>query len=406
MEQLTEKQIATLFTMKPSAALRWLENKGLRIRTDAEAMSAADHAMSFGFANLSRLDIAQDIVNGLKEALDNGQTQQQFIKNLEPVLRAKGWWGTREEIDTETGEIKQIRMGSPRRLATIYETNLASAYNAGRFESMTANGENRPYWKYTAVMDASTRPSHAALHDKVFRYDDPIWKILFPPNGFNCRCRVEALTLEDVKARGYTIHSTVRIVSQEVSGPADANGDKSTTLVRGVEFTDGENVSTFYPDAGFDHNPALTVYQANPDAYSVELARPYTKAALTGPQMEQLYHAVGTGEALPAAVLDTTGQKLYNLTSRTVWFNEPAITAQRVAGTLPALPLLPTAQLVIESPALTVRMAGKLEFYRLVDGNLGRAIVNPTTMAVESYMVVSADEMWHAIRNGEVLYAE
>ncbi|SQC20390.1 Uncharacterised protein [Klebsiella pneumoniae] len=66
---ISKAEISALFGMKPEAALRYLENKGLRIRTDADAMQAVDHAHAFGFANLARLDIAQDLVNGLREGL-------------------------------------------------------------------------------------------------------------------------------------------------------------------------------------------------------------------------------------------------------------------------------------------------------------------------------------------------
>ncbi len=406
MAEVTKAEISNLFTMTPTAALAWLEKKGLRISADAGAMSADEQAIGFSFANLSRLDIAQDIVNGLKEALEKGQTQQQFIKNLEPVLRAKGWWGTREEIDTDTGEIKKIKMGSPARLGTIYRTNIFAAYNAGRYQSMLANAKNRPYWKYTAVMDMNTRPSHAALHNHVFRYDDPIWEILFPPNGFNCRCRVEALTAEEVEAGGYTIYRTERVVSQEITGPADENGNKTVTTIRGIEFKEGGKTVSFYPDAGFDTNAARAVYQANPDTYAVELARPYTSAGLASPQMEQLYQAKGTGETLPAAVIDLAGQALYEIGARTVWFTEPAITAQRLAGTLPALPMMPTAQLVIEAPTVTVRLEGSLVFFRKINGLWCRAIVNPVSLAIESYTVVTAAELESAQQNGEILYGE
>ncbi|HDH0770511.1 TPA: minor capsid protein, partial [Klebsiella pneumoniae] len=187
-----------LFGMKPEAALRYLENKGLRIRTDADAMQAVDHAHAFGFANLARLDIAQDLVNGLREGLAAGQTPEWFVKNLEPVLRKKGWWGSEEHVNTDTGEITTRQLGNPARLSTIYRTNTQAAYMSARHESMLANAENRPYWRYVAVMDAKTRPSHARLHNRVFHYLDPIWQYIFPPNGFNCRCRAEALTERDV----------------------------------------------------------------------------------------------------------------------------------------------------------------------------------------------------------------
>jgi SPP1 gp7 family putative phage head morphogenesis protein len=397
---ISAAQFSALFDMAPAAALRWLVNKGLRISADPDAMSTADHAAGFGFANLTRLDVAQDIVNGLEDALRNGKTQRQFIDDLRPILQRKGWWGKTEKIDTETGEVKVVRQGSPARLGTIYRTNIFSAYAAGRYESMLANSEDRPYWRYVAVMDRKTRPSHAALHNMVFRFDDPIWEILFPPNGYNCRCRVEALTAEEVRARGYTIHKTVRIVTQRIADPMAPNGE---IKVRGVEFTDGSASRTFYPDTGFDNNPALAVYQTNPDRYAVELARPYTGAGLTGAQMTELYHASGTGEILPAAVLDAAVQALWQAPARTVWLTKPALTAQRLAGTLPPLQVMPSVQSVIESPALVVRQGGQIVTFKQIGDTWYRAVIDSETMGVDSYSAVNARDLDKAVNAGEVI---
>ena len=69
----------------------------------------------------------------MQEALDEGKTGRWFEKELTPLLQKKGWWGKKETVDPETGEIERVQLGSPWRLQTIYRTNLQTAYMAGRY---------------------------------------------------------------------------------------------------------------------------------------------------------------------------------------------------------------------------------------------------------------------------------
>ena len=92
--------------------------------------------------------------------------------------------------------------GSPWRLQTIYRTNLQSAYMQGRWQQMVTNAKAAPWWRYVAILDGRTRPTHKALAGRVFRYDDPLWQTHFPPCGFNCRCRAVALTDRDLARLG------------------------------------------------------------------------------------------------------------------------------------------------------------------------------------------------------------
>lgn len=404
---VTKEEVSALFGMKPEAALRYLENKGLRIRTDPDAMQAQDHAHSFGFANLTRLDIAQDLVNGLREGMAKGQTPEWFVKNLEPVLKKKGWWGTEEKIDTETGEITRRQMGNAARLSTIYRTNTQAAYMSARHEAMLRNAKNRPYWRYVAVMDARTRPSHARLHNRVFHYLDPIWKFIFPPNGFNCRCRAEALSEKDVTERGYVISHTDSEVVQQVMTGEDDNGRPVFTPVNGVRFSGPDGVQlTFFPDVGFDINPGQEVWKANLDKYDVELSRPYVSAGLGGPELKQmLASAAGgsrSGEILAAGVLDTGDMTAFGTSGRTAWLAEHQLAAQANAGTLPTQAQWAGVQSVIESPTVAVRTDALLQLFRRLDGEWWQAVLD-NGLVVQQFTPVSEETVQAAMRSGNVL---
>lgn len=253
----TEADLRAIFGMQPAAAIDYLERKGFAIIWNWHDVDAATHARAFTVARAARLDVLQDIRDALTENLQKGQTLQDFQRNLQPTLDAKGWWG-RQIIVAPDGGAEVAQLGSPRRLATIYQTNAQSAYMAGRYAAAYEARETHPYWMYVAVMDSVTRPSHAALHGKVFRWDDPIWQHIMPPNGYNCRCRIVALTAEAVKRRGLKVESSQGKTHQVTveTGVDKRTGEIHEQTVTALDTTDrsGRKIQ-FRPDAGFDGSP-------------------------------------------------------------------------------------------------------------------------------------------------------
>jgi len=178
--------------LEPEKALEYFRSKGYivpeKLSENWMVVQQEAHAKAFTVARCTNIDVLKDIRQGLDKALSEGKTFEQFQKELTPILQKKGWWGiVKDEND------KDVQLGSPRRLKTIYDTNTRVAYNAGRYREMMENTEDRPYWQYDAQNDSRTRPSHRDLDGKVFRYDDPFWDTHYPPNGWGCRCGVRAL---------------------------------------------------------------------------------------------------------------------------------------------------------------------------------------------------------------------
>lgn len=249
--------LKAIFGLEPKAAIDYLKTKGYAITWNWQQMLDQAHDQAFTVAKAMRLDLLSDIRESLEKALKEGQTLKQFSTELQPVLEAQGWWGKQVVVDSEGGA-ELVQLGSPRRLRTIYQTNLQSSYMAGRKASMEETAETHPYWMYIAILDGKTRPSHRALHGKVFRHDDPIWSRIFPPNGFNCRCRVIALTEAAVKRRGLKVESSAgRMFTDTVEiGVDKRTGEIRTAQVTGLRTTDaaGKPV-TFRVDPGFNHAP-------------------------------------------------------------------------------------------------------------------------------------------------------
>lgn len=73
-------------------------------------------------------------------------------------------------------------------LQTEYQQAFAASQMGTRWQEMQQDIDVAPYWRYSAVLDDLVRDTHRALHDKVFRKDDPESARFFPPIGFNCRC--------------------------------------------------------------------------------------------------------------------------------------------------------------------------------------------------------------------------
>lgn len=259
-------------TLPPERAVAYLRAKGYAITWDWEELWQDAQTKAFTVAKVTRMDILQDIRDAVQRALDEGLTERWFQKELTPVLQAKGWWGRQEHIDGETGEISTVQLGSPWRLQNIYRTNLQTAYMAGRYAEQMANVDDRPYWQYVALLDSRTRPSHRALHGLVFRYDDPFWRSFYPPNGWGCRCRVVALSAEDVAALGITVQSsgdrlgsTLKLVSEKTGEMREVATFRSTDPVTRRELI----VS---PDVGWSYNPGAAAWQPDVSRYSGELA--------------------------------------------------------------------------------------------------------------------------------------
>lgn len=225
--------------LKPEQIINYLKRKGYKISWNWEDTWKEAHTKAFTVAKAMKLDILSDIRNELQKALDNGLTYQQFKDNLKPMLKAKGWWGKVKAKDVPsdfplpegTDPGKEVLLGSPWRLKTIYRTNFDVAYASGHYKAMTDNIDDRPYWMYNAVLDSNTRPSHRALHGKVFRADDPIWDKIYPPNDWGCRCSVIPLDKADLK-------------EMNVPQPSRLPNEESEKLIRKIN-----------PGKGWDYNP-------------------------------------------------------------------------------------------------------------------------------------------------------
>lgn len=203
------------FDLPPREALSFFRGKGLRVGFAWQDVWAAEHDVAFTVAKMADVDLLADVRAAVDEALANGETLQTFSKKLTPMLQKAGWWGIQEQIDPADGQPQLVQLGSPRRIETIFRTNLQTAYAAGDWEQIQQNVASMPYLMYDAVDDNRTREAHRAWDGLVLRADDPFWNTHRPPNGWNCRCSVIQVGDRQLKRLRKTVEKAPPIETRE-----------------------------------------------------------------------------------------------------------------------------------------------------------------------------------------------
>lgn len=227
--------------LPPKEAVEYFRRKGYRLSFAWQDLLRDEHAKAFTVAKVMRADLLEDIRKAVEKGVADGATMEQFKRELTPLLQAKGWWGRQPMTDPSTGETKDVQLGSPRRLETIYDTNLRTSFAAGRWQQIQETKKRRPYLRYVAVLDSRTRPQHRAWNGLVLPIDDPFWQTHFPPNGWRCRCSVQQLNDRDLDRYGYSVGQAPPVDLVSWKNPRTGETQK---VPRGI-------------DPGFDYNPGI-----------------------------------------------------------------------------------------------------------------------------------------------------
>lgn len=215
-------------------AVTFLKKKRTLTKEEYQALDESARAKAFTVSGYTEAEVLQQFLDTLTDAVEEGKSFTQFKEEINTFLTDKGY-----------------EAQNPWKLETIFRTNVQTAYNAGHYKSMTdpTTMKLRPYWQYVTAADGDVRDSHAAMHGRVYRADDPIWKIWYPPNGFRCRCRVVSRTKQWVERNQVEVQTRM---------PYD------------VDFGTGE-IRDLKPDKGFSNNPAMEVWKPKQEKMSDEV---------------------------------------------------------------------------------------------------------------------------------------
>ncbi len=163
------------FDVRFEQAVAWFQKRIPTLR-DADFVALGQHAHQYAFtvAGITQLSLVSEVWDALDKALMDGTTLEQFKRDV--ALKLKAAWGS----------------AKPHRVETIYRTNIQSAYNAGRYSTLTSPAllAARPIWIYDSVMDVRTSPICTPLNGITLPAKDPFWATHQPPLHHRCRSSI------------------------------------------------------------------------------------------------------------------------------------------------------------------------------------------------------------------------
>jgi SPP1 gp7 family putative phage head morphogenesis protein len=192
----------SLAPLPPAEAVAYFRKKGLRKSFAWQDVWQEEHARAFSVAKAMRSSVLQDIRDYLDRAIADGTTFETFVKGLRPRLEADGWWGEKDMLDPLTGRLVTVQTGSVRRLATIFDTNMRTAYAAGRWQRIQETKEALQYLRFQTVGDDRVRLEHAAWDGTTLPVDDGWWDEHYTPCDWGCRCTVVQVSADQLAREG------------------------------------------------------------------------------------------------------------------------------------------------------------------------------------------------------------
>ncbi len=220
-------QNLSLAPLTNNEALRFWQSKKILSDKEAKTLSREARVFAFYISGMAKNAHLKTIYKALYDAIEKGIPFKVFKKNLATIEQKMGF--------------KSI---NPYRLRFIFQNNIQTAYNVGRYKQMMRS-QTRIYWQYSAVNDSRTRPTHRAMHGKIFPKNSPVWDVWYPPNGHRCRCIVNSLSKREIERDGLTVSEEVPALAEPIN-PLTGGRDPAIPLV---------------PDRGWNYNPAKSFWQ-------------------------------------------------------------------------------------------------------------------------------------------------
>lgn len=233
-------------TAKPqqfNEAIAWFRKRVPMSDSEFQALENSAKRKAFTVAGVAQLDLVHDVWSALDAAIANGTALEEFKTEVGAKL-AMAWSGD-----------------NPRRLETIFRTNVQQAYAAGRYAQINDPDilETRPYWQYDSILDGRTSSLCKTLNGTILPHDHEFWRSHIPPLHFRCRSGLRSLTLEQAQTRGITERPSDEVASEGFGLPPEQNEWQPVLskyaapirLAHQKKMTNPDTYASYYANYGF-----------------------------------------------------------------------------------------------------------------------------------------------------------
>ena len=209
----------------PTEAVAWLKSKGIKPTLNWQDAWGAEYKRAFYVSKMLEKALLKNVQDSLAGALEDGVPFGQWAKDIRDTFDASGW----SDYNGQAAD-------NPRRLLTVYDTNVRMARAAGVAERVERTKDALPYLQFnngpTKVRCEDCEP----LDGLVLPVDDEFWLTHWAPLHFGCACWLRHITTGEAQELGVDTAPEQDMVEWE-----NDDGEK-TTLPAGVMPGFGRNV--------------------------------------------------------------------------------------------------------------------------------------------------------------------
>lgn len=206
-------EFASVPPLNSDSAYKFFKDKVPLTRVEFDKLDRLAKNEAFTIAGTENIALIGQVKEVAQKALREGMTQFEFQKE------------TWELFDT-AGITKTSRW----HLETVFRTNISNAYNASRWEQMLGSPSEAverfvPYLEYSTTGGHNVCEICMSFDGKIYRRDDPVWDVIYPPLHYNCECLVAPVSAFETIDEGIKASTVYPDMSEiQFKGPPSSLG--------------------------------------------------------------------------------------------------------------------------------------------------------------------------------------